>query len=114
MTLVRFLNTFLCILVFAGLTSKYCIADDLYIFSAKWCPSCVNLKKFLDDNTELNDIYNIVILDIDESPDLKRYFKIRVVPTSIILNDDAVELARIIGYDHTYQIKLQKLIKQGK
>jgi thioredoxin-like negative regulator of GroEL len=112
--MIKFLNIIFCVLVFSGLISENCIADDLYIFSAKWCPSCVNLKKFLDDNTELHDIYNIVILDIDESPDLKRYFKIRVVPTSIILNDDAVELARIIGYDHTYQIKLQKLMKQGK
>jgi|688.fasta_scaffold00240_75 thiol-disulfide isomerase/thioredoxin len=111
MTLVRFLNTFLCILVFAGLTSKYCIADDLYIFSAKWCPSCVNLKKFLDDNTDLHDIYNIVIIDIDESPDLKKHFKIRVVPTTIILNDDSLEVARITGYDNSYQNRLKKLMK---
>jgi thiol-disulfide isomerase/thioredoxin len=91
--------------------SGYCVAYDLYIFSAEWCPSCISLKKFLEDDKDLHKSYNIVIVDIDRSPDIKKYFKIRFVPTSIILGDDSIEVTRIIGYDSTYKDTLKKLTK---
>lgn len=96
-------------LLIVAATSSCCMAYDLYIFSAEWCPSCVSLKRFLQNDTELHKSYNIIIVDIDQSPDIKKYFKIRVVPTSIILNDDSVEVARVIGYDNTYKDTLKKL-----
>lgn len=68
----------------------------LMIFSADWCGACKNLKKDLPE-IDTSD-FEIEVVDIDSNPALKTKFKIRSLPTSIILIENE-EKSRKIGYD---------------
>lgn len=83
------------------LLTKPVNAEDLIVFSADWCPSCVVLKDFLKNNRQKIKKYDLQILDIDVNKDLQRKFRVTRIPTSIIISDDGKELNRIIGYSPT-------------
>lgn len=68
----------------------------LLIFGADWCPYCKVLKKdigSLDTNK-----YIVCIIDTDKHSDLVGEFKIKGLPTSIILTANKQELSRKTGY----------------
>lgn len=68
----------------------------LLIFGADWCPYCKVLKKeigTLDTNK-----YIVCIIDTDKHSDLVGEFKIKGLPTSIILTANKQELSRKTGY----------------
>lgn len=91
-----------------------CAAESLYIFSASWCPPCRRLKSFLVKDKDIKNQYDITYIDIDKFPELAKKFRVKSVPTSIIL-DEGTEMKRIIGYNgNSYQhqlnnYKLEKL-----
>ena len=62
------------------------------IYSTSWCPSCVSTKKFFDD-------LNIKDLEIffDRNLNFVKEFKLRGVPTTVLINKKGQEIARIIG-----------------
>lgn len=68
----------------------------LFIFGANWCPYCKTLNKeigVLDTNK-----YIVCIIDTDKHSDLVDEFKIKGLPTSIILTTNKQELSRKTGY----------------
>jgi thioredoxin-related protein len=68
----------------------------LVVFGADWCPYCKVLKKdILNIDTKQ---YIVCIINTDKSTDLVNEFKIKGLPTSIILNTTKQELAKKIGY----------------
>ena len=71
-------------------------------FTASWCGPCKAFKPIIKELIEEGQ--PIEILDIDEYLDLATYFKIRSVPTTIILDNDQ-ELERFVG------AKTKQLIK---
>jgi thiol-disulfide isomerase/thioredoxin len=81
--------------------------QKLLIFSAEWCPACKKLKKELND-LNLKD-FEIEIMDADKNKELKQKFKIKYLPTSIILIEEK-EMSREIGYD---RLKYQKWINEN-
>lgn len=62
----------------------------LRVFGAKWCTSCKQLVKQLDQRKV---VYQYV--DIDEEPEMVKAYELRSVPTSVINSDDTYEV--IIG-----------------
>lgn len=75
----------------------------IVIFSASWCGFCDNLKKDLPDLSGFDNTI-ICILDIDEYKRTSRKYKIRSLPTSIVLKSKGEEISRIVGYDKkTYE-----------
>lgn len=76
------------------------LAEDLIIFSADWCPSCVVLKNFIENNQQ-EIKYDYQIIDIDQHKDIKRKFNITKIPTSIIISENGKEISRLIGYNST-------------
>lgn len=69
----------------------------ILIFSADYCHFCQQLK----DDMFSSDIFEsniICIIDIQNNKPLSRKFRIRNLPTSIIMNDDFTEKSRITGY----------------
>lgn len=67
------------------------------IFSASWCGHCTNLK---NDFPQIKEFDNkiVCILDSDVEKKLARQFKIRTLPTSIMLDFEGNEINRITGY----------------
>jgi thioredoxin-like negative regulator of GroEL len=89
------------LLIFIILTTSVS-AKELIVLGADWCPSCVNLKKFLQLNPkEIKYLTSIQIVDIDKDPDLKKQLKVRVVPTSFIFDDDGKIQDRKEGFSES-------------
>lgn len=78
--------------------SKDTSQNLVVIFSASWCGFCKNLKNDLPD---LNGLDNkiVCVLDTDTEKRLSRQFKVKSLPTSVILNSNGEEISRISGYN---------------
>lgn len=62
-------------------------------FTADWCASCKALSSKLKD-FELCEIDEI---DVEEEIDITNKFKVRSLPTIILIDDEEKELDRLIG-----------------
>jgi len=65
----------------------------VYKFSATWCGPCKMLAKTL---STVESPIPIEEVDIDANPTLTQQFKVRGVPTLVIVDDD-VEVKRKVG-----------------
>ena len=59
----------------------------LRVFGAKWCTSCKQLVKQLDQKKLL---YKYI--DIDEEPEMVKAYQIRSLPTSVVSDEDNYEV----------------------
>lgn len=73
----------------------------IYRFTASWCQPCKGLAMVLE-NAELG--IPIEVIDIDVHPELTQEYKVRSVPTLVLLEDDA-EVARMTGMSTADAIK---------
>lgn len=73
-------------------------------FKAPWCSPCKSLAKTLD--SVLPEFSNIKVeeIDIDEDVEKSREYKIRSIPT-IVMIKDGEEIDRLIGNQTAEQIK---------
>lgn len=62
-------------------------------FTAEWCASCKALSSKLED-FELCEIDEI---DVEEEIDITNKFKVRSLPTIILIDDEEKEIDRLIG-----------------
>lgn len=77
--------------VVAGVTGPSTAATPqtgIIAFSASWCP--------LLRNSVEHDSVDFVVIDIDERPDLAEQWRIRVIPT-LVLVEQGQEMARHTG-----------------
>lgn len=65
----------------------------IYKFSATWCGPCKLLSRNL---SSIESPIEIEEVDIDANPELTQQFKVRGVPTLVLIEDD-VELKRKVG-----------------
>jgi thiol-disulfide isomerase/thioredoxin len=65
----------------------------VYKFSATWCGPCKMLSKAL---SSIESPVEIEEVDIEANPELTQQFKIRGVPTLVLVEDDT-ELKRKVG-----------------
>lgn len=70
-------------------------------FTASWCQPCKTLANILDGIENKPDID---VVDIDENLDLAQQYKIRGVPTLVML-EDGVEVKRITGTQTAAQLQ---------
>ena len=77
---------------------------SIFKFGAEWCGPCKRLEPILDQLQK--DYPDLIIrgIDIDEAPDLAAKYKIRTLPTIIILEDD-IEVSRLVGLSNLSTIK---------
>lgn len=62
-------------------------------FTAEWCASCKALSSKLED-FELCEIDEI---DVEEEIDITNEFKVRSLPTIILIDDEEKEIDRLVG-----------------
>ena len=71
-------------------------------FSAEWCQPCKMLAKTLEG---VNVPYTISNIDIDDSPNLAADYKVRGVPTMVLVDDNDKEVGRLVGVKTKAQIE---------
>jgi thioredoxin-related protein len=77
------------------------------VFGADWCPYCKDLKKDINNITEFSK-YIVCFIDTDKNPQLVKDFRVRGLPTSVIIDPKNRELSRKTGYKNKeYQEWLQ-------
>ena len=74
-------------------------------FAASWCSPCAMLSNMLE-STDLG--IPVEEIDIDENMELPKKYGIRGVPTMVLLNDDGVEVRRLIGLPTKDQLETLK------
>ncbi len=80
-------------------------------FFATWCGPCTKLHPVLEKLAGSTDAYDIIKVDVDESPALSEKFNISAVPTLLIYKDGK-SISRSEGYyDYdTLKAKMDELI----
>ncbi len=79
--------------------NKLCLVD----FYATWCGPCRMLAQELEDIVDETEDFDIVKVDIDETPETTSKFKIDVVPTMIIFKNGQ-PVKTLTGYMAKQQI----------
>lgn len=74
-------------------------------FYGEWCSPCKMLSNMLE-STDLG--IPVEEIDIDENPELTQKYGVRGVPTMVLLNDDGVEVRRLIGLPTKDQLETLK------
>ena len=68
------------------------------VFSASWCNPCKVSKKYLETNHEPSK-YHIIDLAEDKHEEEALYYKVRNLPTFILLDVEGKEIRRFTGFD---------------
>ncbi len=70
---------------------------NIKFFNAKWCGPCKQMKPHIDEL--ISEGYNILLIDVDEQPELAQEYNVRGVPT-LVVNGNS-----LVGYRDKNQIK---------
>jgi thioredoxin 1 len=64
-------------------------------FTGSWCSPCKQLKPIMEQVKQQN--IKVEEIDVDDQSDLAEKYNIRSVPTVILINNNGVEINRLIG-----------------
>ncbi len=74
----------------------------LIYFHAEWCGWCKKLLQELYDNQNIVSLINkqfiCLKVDIDQNPTLAENYQNNIVPTTVFISSNRIELGRIEGY----------------
>lgn len=78
-------------------------------FSASWCMPCKNLESRLNKLDLTIDLFSY---DVEEEVELTEKWKVRNVPTVILVDDNGHEVKRWVG-NFEPNVELKEFIKNG-
>ena len=78
-------------------------------FSASWCMPCKNLESRLNKLDLTIDLFSY---DVEEEVELTEEWKVRNVPTVILVDDNGHEVKRWVG-NFEPNVELKEFIKNG-
>lgn len=97
-------------LIITSALCSICFADNgdrtLIFFSADWCRYCAMAKSDINTHRLLSETikkYEVIILDFDKDKDQVEGYKIKNIPTFIVI-ENKKEIKRQIGYDGPMQL----------
>lgn len=65
-------------------------------FGATWCPPCQALKPVMEElKTKSNGQYKVVMVDIDERPNLAEHFRVHGIPHLLLIHHGKVEKSNL-------------------
>lgn len=83
------------------------------VFGADWCPYCKSLKKDINNITQFIN-YIVCFIDTDKNETLVKKYRIRGLPTSVIIDSKETELSRKTGYKNKdYDRWLENNLDEG-
>lgn len=74
--------------------------------SASWCKSCQQAKRYIKD---IKAEYKVAYIDVEANEALVSLYKIKNLPTFILLDFDGKEVERFVGFD---KIKIDKMLEK--
>lgn len=78
---------------------------------ASWCKPCLQLKPIFDEVIqEINDV-KVVEIDVEEHPDIASNYKVKSIPTIIIVDEDETIISMKSGFMNKNE--LERFIKNG-
>lgn len=80
---------------------------QILFFSAQWCSSCPAVKKLVKENK-----LDVVNFDADENSSEFQSYKIRSVPTILVLDHNGQEIKRLAGKISQAQIDQLKELQE--
>lgn len=85
----------------------------LLIFGADWCPYCRDIKRDVKDIKGFQK-YIVCFIDTDKNKDFVRTYKIKGLPTSLVLDEEDNEISRKTGYKNKdYENWLDSNFQEG-
>lgn len=75
-------------------------------FSAPWCSPCQQAKRYVK-SIEAED--KVSYIDVEENETLVSEYKIKNLPTFILLDFDGKEVERFVGFD---KVKIDALLEK--
>ncbi len=73
-------------------------------FFATWCMPCTMQAKVLENIEKSRNVeFDIVKVNVDESPELASKFEISSIPTLVVLKDNAV-LSKSVGFSEENEV----------
>lgn len=99
---MRYLFSFAiyCSLLFASVS----FAKELLVFSADWCPNCVQLKNAIEKNPALVDGFEVMVIDIDKEPYIANAYGVRKIPVLVVREPGGV-LRKKVGFVNEADLK---------
>ena len=74
--------------------------------SASWCSPCVQAKRHIK---AIGAEDKVVYIDVEENEALVAEYKIKNLPTFILLDFDGKEVERFVGFD---KVKIDKMLEK--
>lgn len=79
-------------------TLGHATGEDLYIFTRQGCGPCDSLKAAIKANPQLTAGYDVYMIDAKDDPELAERYRVRSVPTLVILGEGKREVRRTTGF----------------
>lgn len=78
--------------------SDFQVSSGLYLvkFWATWCGPCKRMEPVLKQLESEFTMLNFLSVDVDQAPTLAQKFRVKTIPTLLIINN-GVETNRIVG-----------------
>ena len=73
-------------------------------FNAPWCNPCEAMKPTVREALSGRDDVNFVSIDIDEDVEKAREYKVRSIPTLLLMKDNN-EIDRLVGNHNIERVK---------
>ena len=73
-------------------------------FQVSWCSPCQKMKPFVKEAVESTKNVDLVVVDVDEEPDMARMFKVRSIPMLVLLKGEDV-VGTMVGLRNVNEIK---------
>jgi len=76
-------------------------------FTAEWCQPCKTLSVVLEDLSKEGIFVekNLEVYDIEADEEITQKYRIRSVPTLILVEDDGKEIDRMVGLKSIEEIR---------
>lgn len=80
-------------------------------FSMQFCQPCKQLKPIFDDVVKDIPDIKVVEIDVEEHPDIASNYKVKSIPTIIIVDEDETIISMKSGFMNKNE--LERFIKNG-
>lgn len=81
-----------------GMLLNHATGEDLYIFARAGCGPCDSLKRALAASPDITGGYTVYMIDTKADPELAQKYRVKSVPTLVILGENKRELRRTTGF----------------
>lgn len=88
-----------------ALACSQAAADDLYVFWRPGCDACERLKAAMVSDRSIAAGYDVYVIDAAADRELAGRYRVKSVPTLVVLDEQKRELRRMTGYTNEASLR---------